>query len=143
MHAITRRLATVGSALALAASSLLLASSPASAATSCYASSCEGLDPAATICQNDARTVRANADWGVELRYSPTCRTAWARYTNGMAFDFTLYVERQNADGTFSPSYSIPYHADGSVVWTRMVNDAGHVARACARGSFTVCTGGY
>ncbi|MGW9037515.1 hypothetical protein ACWGQ4_21520, partial [Streptomyces sp. NPDC055721] len=57
MNALTRKLATVGSALAMAASSLLLASSPASAATSCYASSCEGLDPATTICQNDARTV--------------------------------------------------------------------------------------
>ncbi|SEC57574.1 hypothetical protein [Streptomyces sp. TLI_105] len=35
MNALTRKLATVGPALATAGSSLLLASSPASAATSC------------------------------------------------------------------------------------------------------------
>ncbi|MEV4424794.1 hypothetical protein ACN9M0_23895 [Streptomyces sp. R-07] len=61
MNALTRKLATVGSALALAASGLLFASSPASAATSCYGPSRDGLDPATTVCQNDVphRAVRA------------------------------------------------------------------------------------
>ncbi|MFD8974185.1 MULTISPECIES: DUF2690 domain-containing protein [Streptomyces] len=139
MNALTRKLATVGSALAMAASSLLLASSPASAATSCYASSCEGLDPATTICQNDARTVAETYfPGGIELRYSPTCRTAWARYNGTLAMNFTVMVERENADGSYSPHYSAYYYGNGAGVWTRMVNDAGITARACGYAS-----GGY
>ncbi|MEU1224894.1 DUF2690 domain-containing protein [Streptomyces sp. NPDC005828] len=134
MNALTRKLATVGSALAMAGSSLLLASSPASAATSCYASSCAGLDPSTTICQNDARTV-ADTDYpGVELRYSPTCRAAWARYSRGMGF--SMNVEIQRWDGSNGTTiYSTYYSGNGSTVWTRMINDAGLLARACGHES--------
>ncbi|MBB4983249.1 MULTISPECIES: DUF2690 domain-containing protein [Streptomyces] len=132
MNALTRKFATVGSALAMAGSSLLLASSPASAATSCYASSCAGLDPSTTICQNDARTV-ADTDYpGVELRYSPTCRAAWARYNRGAGFSFDVSIERWN--GSYGTAvYSTHYSGNGSTVWTRMINDAGLLARACGR----------
>ncbi|MFI6418907.1 DUF2690 domain-containing protein [Streptomyces sp. NPDC050842] len=37
------------------------------------------------------RTVRT-ADRGVELRYSPTCRAAWARKTSGASFDTVIRV---------------------------------------------------
>lgn len=130
MTTLTRKLATAGSALAMAVSSLLIATSPASAAESCYASGCEGKDPSTTICQNDARTV-ATTEWNVELRYSPTCRTAWARYSGGVSFGLTVMVERRNADGSYTPYYSTPYRGNGATVWTRMVNDAGYLARAC------------
>ncbi|MFJ2785320.1 MULTISPECIES: DUF2690 domain-containing protein [unclassified Streptomyces] len=140
MNQLTRKLATVASSLALAASGLLLASSPASAATSCYGSSCNGLDPAATICQNDAQTVRTSA-WGVELRYSPTCRAAWARKTSGGSLDTSIHV--QNTQGT---TYSTYYGGSGSV-WTRMVNDKDIQAWACETRAYetlrTQCTGGY
>ncbi|MFE3072593.1 DUF2690 domain-containing protein [Streptomyces sp. NPDC059247] len=140
MPLLTRRLATVASSLALAASGLLFASSPASAATSCSGASCDGLDPAATICQNDARTVRTSS-WGVELRYSPTCRAAWARKTSGGSLDTSIYV--QNTQGTTHSTY---YGGSGSV-WTRMVNDKDIQAWACEVRAYetlqTQCTGGY
>ncbi|MEU2241516.1 DUF2690 domain-containing protein [Streptomyces sp. NPDC018338] len=121
---LTRRLTTVGSALALAASSLLLASSPASAATSCYGSGCTGLDPATTVCQSDARTVRTAA-WGVELRYSPTCRAAWARKTSGGSLDTEIWVH--NSQGA---SRGVYYGGNGTA-YTAMVNDKDILAWAC------------
>ncbi|GGU72657.1 hypothetical protein GCM10010275_04020 [Streptomyces litmocidini] len=141
MNALTRKFATVGSALAMAGSSLLLASSPASAATSCYASTCEGLDPSTTICQNDARTVMDSYYPGVELRYSPTCRAAWARYSMGAAFSFKVSVERKDS----TMKFETPYYGNGATVWTRMINDAGLYARACGRVSEADwgCTGWY
>lgn len=62
--------------------------STASAASSCYGSSCEGRDPAQTSCVNDAYTilsrdaVTSSGDWGnLELRYSPSCHSNWTRFT--------------------------------------------------------------
>ncbi|MER7533168.1 DUF2690 domain-containing protein [Streptomyces sp. NPDC097704] len=123
MKPFTRKLATAGSALALAATSLLLASSPASAATSCYGSSCEGLDPATTICQNDARTVSWSDRFGIELRYSPTCRAAWARVTGYSDAPMSVYV--QNNMGAYYSTAST-----GATAWTRMVNDKDIKAQA-------------
>ncbi|MER5204496.1 DUF2690 domain-containing protein [Streptomyces sp. NPDC002825] len=143
MKALTRKLATVGSALAMAGSSLLLASSPASAATYCYASSCQGLDPATTICQNDARTVATSGWSNLELRYSPTCRAAWARLANGGSEGKYVTVSRSDGNG----AYSTHYYGNGATVWTAMVNDAGITSRACEywdNGSgYYDCTGWY
>ncbi|MFC9396653.1 DUF2690 domain-containing protein [Streptomyces sp. NPDC057027] len=122
MNTLTRKLATAGSALALAASGLLLASSPASAATSCYGPSCTGLDPSTSICQNDARTV-ATSSWGTELRYSPTCRAAWARQSGGMAM--TIWVESNTG------LERAAYYTGGGTVWTAMIDDKGIIDRAC------------
>ncbi|MFJ8434011.1 DUF2690 domain-containing protein [Kitasatospora sp. NPDC094019] len=113
------------STLALAASGLLFASGSASAATSCYASSCTGLDPASTICQNDARTVAYTApDGDAELRYSPTCRAAWARAIGGGRVPAIIQVE--NNQGA---SYTVMNYGTGTV-YTRMVNDKDIQARA-------------
>ncbi|MFB7450345.1 MULTISPECIES: DUF2690 domain-containing protein [unclassified Streptomyces] len=122
MNTLTRKLATAGSALALAASGLILASSPASAATSCYGPSCTGLDPSTSICQNDARTV-ATSSWGTELRYSPTCRAAWARQSGGMAM--TIWVESNTG------LERAAYYTGGGTVWTAMIDDKGIIDRAC------------
>ncbi|MDV9193477.1 DUF2690 domain-containing protein [Streptomyces sp. SR27] len=122
MNTLTRKLATAGSALALAASGLLLASSPASAATSCYGSDCTGKDPSTTVCQNDARTV-ATTGLGVELRYSPTCRAAWAR--TGADTAMTIWVESNTG---LSQS---AYHSGNDTVWTAMIDDKGIIARSC------------
>lgn len=123
----SRKLATVGSALVMAASSLLLASSPASAATSCYASTCQGLDPASTICQNDAKTVDYGWFHEQELRYSPTCRAAWARYKTTSTEPMTVAVRREDGSATYSTHYA----GNGVTVWTRMVNDKDVLSRAC------------
>ncbi|MFF0556866.1 DUF2690 domain-containing protein [Streptomyces sp. NPDC004266] len=137
---LTRKLATAASALGLAASGLLFASSPASAATSCYASSCTGLDPSTTVCQNDARTVRT-ADWGVELRYSPTCRAAWARKTSGGSLDTEIRVRNSAGD-----THGV-YYGGWGTVYTAMVNDKDIVAWACETRAYdtlqTHCTGTY
>jgi len=67
---------------------MALPASSASASTSCYGSSCDGLNPATTSCANDAYTifrhdaVTASGDWGnLELRYSPSCYSNWVRFT--------------------------------------------------------------
>ncbi|MFF8374640.1 DUF2690 domain-containing protein [Streptomyces sp. NPDC015661] len=122
MKPLTRKLAGVGSALATAGASLLLASSPASAATSCYGPDCTGLNPATTICQNDARTVATNSI-GTELRYSPTCRAAWARQSSNTAM--TIWVESNTGLAENA------YYTGSGTVWTAMVDDRGIIARAC------------
>lgn len=57
---------------------------------SCFGLTCEGLDPAETICVEDARTIMSrhaaisltNEDIGIlELRYSPKCYSNWVRFT--------------------------------------------------------------
>jgi hypothetical protein len=56
---------------------------------SCYGISCEGINPADTICINDARTImsrHASNEVGqevglLELRYSPECKSNWVRFT--------------------------------------------------------------
>ncbi|RSS55346.1 MULTISPECIES: DUF2690 domain-containing protein [unclassified Streptomyces] len=123
MNALTRKLATVGSALAMAASGLLFASSPASAATSCYAETCHGLDPATTICANDAQTVLRDRSGNLELRYSPQCRTTWARQAYGLTGRITV----NNSQGAV---FAADYTGQGAA-WTRMVNDKDIVAWAC------------
>ncbi|HEU5122296.1 MAG TPA: DUF2690 domain-containing protein [Candidatus Saccharimonadales bacterium] len=58
------------------------------AASSCYGSSCEGLNPAETNCTEDAYTILSkrakteSGDYGHhELRYSPKCHSNWVRFT--------------------------------------------------------------
>ncbi|MFE0582417.1 DUF2690 domain-containing protein [Streptomyces sp. NPDC058874] len=137
MNPLLRRLATTASACALAASGLLMASTPASAATSCLGSTCTGKDPSTTTCQNDARTVKT-ASWGVELRYSPSCRAAWARKTSGASFDTDIKVA--NSRGA---SYTTYYGGNGTV-FTRMVDDLDITAQACEQRAFGYsCTDWY
>ncbi|WP_242426794.1 MULTISPECIES: DUF2690 domain-containing protein [unclassified Streptomyces] len=133
---LTRTLATAASALALAASGLLLASSPASAATSCYGPDCTGKDPSTTVCQNDARTVGTTAS-GVELRYSPTCRAAWARKSGDTAM--TIWVESNTGLSQAA------YHTGSGTVWTAMIDDKGIIARSCGyvMGFGTQCSSWY
>ncbi|MFZ3494789.1 DUF2690 domain-containing protein [Streptomyces sp. 5.8] len=107
----------------LAATTLLAggiaAAAPASAATSCYATSCNGLDPSKTTCNNDARTVEVgNGAGNIQLRYSPSCRAAWARlqWSSGAGT-----IEVNNDRGN---RYTASVTSSGSVnVYTRMVND--------------------
>ncbi|MFE5709884.1 DUF2690 domain-containing protein [Streptomyces sp. NPDC056501] len=122
MRLLTRKIATLGGAAALAASGLVGVASPASAATSCYAAGCTGKDPSTTVCQNDARTV-ASGWTEVELRYSPTCRAVWARKKNGsVGSEITVH----NTDGDYN-WVTVPAWSTG---WTTMVNDAGITAQA-------------
>lgn len=122
-----RRLAVIGAVSALVFSGAVFAASPASAASSCYASSCTGMNPANTTCQYDAETVQTGAgDGNIQLRYSPSCRAAWARlqWSRGSG-----YIQVKNSNGT---SYTAPISGTGSVnVYTLMVNDANITSYAC------------
>ncbi|MFD0151326.1 DUF2690 domain-containing protein [Streptomyces sp. NPDC055721] len=137
---VVSRLGAIASASVLAATALISAASPASAATSCYASTCQGKDPATTVCQSDARTVRTAA-WGVELRYSPTCRAAWARKTSGASFDTVIRVH--NSQGASAGVY---YGGNGTA-YTAMVDDKDILAWACEVRAYetlqTDCTAKY
>ncbi|MEU0675831.1 DUF2690 domain-containing protein [Streptomyces sp. NPDC006172] len=121
-----RRWAAAASVLMMAGAGTAVAS-PASAAptASCYGSSCEGKDPD-TYCGDDATSPVGGVWLGqayVELRYSPSCRAAWARisrasYGNGQFTPFATV--HRNSDGK---EYTCSVPAGGSSCYTRMVND--------------------
>ncbi|MDQ0104448.1 hypothetical protein J2T10_004123 [Paenarthrobacter nicotinovorans] len=85
----TTKITSIGAILAMllaVAVSLLVPSGNAQASPSkagCYAASCTGLDPSKTKCANDAYTGASKEIEGgiLELRYSPSCKSNWARYT--------------------------------------------------------------
>jgi hypothetical protein len=112
--------------------------SPASAATGC-GSRCDDKDPQTFVwkyvgpspgqpvtCQKDAVDKRVKT--GVILRYSPSCRTAWAKNVAGEAGAGSRYfveVQRFAVGGS-----SVNKRSTGSA-WSDMVNDAGYESRAC------------
>ncbi|MFI1801933.1 DUF2690 domain-containing protein [Streptomyces sp. NPDC020379] len=114
-----RHPAAIGAILALAIPGAVVAASPASAATSCYGSSCTGLDPSSTTCADDARTVEVGGGTGeIQLRYSPSCRAAWARlqWSRGSGY---IKVDNDNGD-----AYKATVTGSGKTnVFTLMVND--------------------
>ncbi|MGW2863243.1 DUF2690 domain-containing protein [Streptomyces sp. SDr-06] len=104
----------------------VVAAAPASAATSCYGSSCNGLDPNKTTCANDAKTVEVgNGSGNIQLRYSPSCRAAWARLQTSRG-PGSIEVNNDRGD-----RYTASVPRSGSVnVYTRMVNDKGITSNA-------------
>ncbi|MER7850763.1 DUF2690 domain-containing protein [Kitasatospora sp. NPDC096077] len=129
MRVTTRRIASAGATMAIAVTGLLLGAgaTPAFAATSCYASSCSGLNPANTTCASDARTIDTSV-LGVELRYSPSCRAAWARRSAGMnGIGDTISI---HSTGREVRSVYVPSNASGPF-YTAMVNDANVQSYAC------------
>jgi len=85
-----RRVAVFFAASVLAVSGMVVAA-PAALAASCYGDYCSGQWPERTGCDVGAVTVSAtNFTAGrLELRWSPTCKTNWARlqiYPGGFAY---------------------------------------------------------
>jgi len=72
-------------ALVLAIAGVGLTVAPAQASVGCYGDYCSGRDPMETGCANDAYTVASASIYGtggtqyVDIRWSPTCKTNWAR----------------------------------------------------------------
>jgi hypothetical protein len=136
MRTLTRRLAPLGASLLLAASGLVLgAASPSSAATWCRTDLCDGLDPATTVCQDDAETVHTTYT-GVELRYSPSCRTAWARVQHPVPFDKYEVMNNRYFGYSFIPTGTYSQ-------WTAMIQDADLKSHACQyddHGNNQICT---
>lgn len=107
---------------ALGAAALSLASpAQASAATQsvgCYGDYCSGQDPMATNCAADAYTVASAGVYGtygqqyVEIRWSPTCKTNWARAN----------FPTGNIKAVQETGYTAGYgNSNGSVAWSRMI----------------------
>ncbi|MDX3588907.1 YjfA family protein [Streptomyces europaeiscabiei] len=121
-----RRWAAAASVLMMAgAGTAVAAPAHAAPAAGCYGASCEGKDPD-VYCADDARSPVGGVRIGqayVELRYSPSCRAAWARisdasYGNGQ---FTPFVTvHRNSDGR---EYTCAVQRGATGCYTRMVND--------------------
>lgn len=82
-----RKFAATMSAIGLVFSMALISAANASAAT-CYGDYCSNKDPQSTGCSSDARTVSYTDVYHsrsyvgfLELRWSPSCKTNWARFT--------------------------------------------------------------
>lgn len=131
-----------GKKAALAASAAMLgllaatatAGTPALAATSGCGSVCDGKDPATYIATVDGtrmrcsyidvQTIDGHSVYATELRYSPFCRTAWARDLDPGYLAYVT-IESYGSDGKLRKVYK------ASGAWTPMVNDKGMKARAC------------
>jgi hypothetical protein len=98
----------------------------AQVAAACSGSACDGRNPQ-TYCGSDARTVDSLTlgQALLELRYSPSCRAAWARISNagwdprGQFTPFARII--RNSDGR---TYSCSPPSGGTSCYTSMVNDA-------------------
>ncbi|WP_172463429.1 DUF2690 domain-containing protein [Priestia endophytica] len=105
-----------------------------------------GSDPITTGCARDAKTVGYDMFSGaeVELRYSPNCRSAWAKFTVGgdpAAKEGTARITRN--DGV-SYSCTAKKSLGQKSCYTKQVNDAGYTARATANAPFQMKYGsGY
>jgi hypothetical protein len=162
----------VKKALGLTAAVVLLLvgglATPAAAATMC-GDACNGQNPdtywafvdaggVRAICGHDAITPTgtsygANPYVGygrtVQLRYSPTCRTVWARIFGGQSQDKIILEERQY-DGSWHGIQDWEMFNPNTRNWSNMTNDAGKTIRACIQltwattpGSRLGCTGGW
>lgn len=128
-----KRLLSIFSVFAFLAIGLFGFSSDAFAATP--GEHLTGTDPISTGCSADAQTVRSNyiKDSNgtnlalLELRYSPTCRTAWGRVTkvHSGVTSIQVSVVRQ------APFWQAPLATTTeSSTYSLQVNDAGYVANA-------------
>jgi hypothetical protein len=140
------KLGVVLSLLAIVLGSTVVAPTPAAAA-GCSSSGCNGLDPQAAGCSSDAYTLDTIwPDRGgikLELRYSPSCYAAWARYYNaydgnygraeihGCGSNF-CYVNRKTIAG---------YHDETG--WTTMLSFTYSVKACYWWDGFSNCTDSF
>lgn len=86
MNTTTRRLCSAAASVLMLTGGLAafeVSSAPAASAdVGCYGDYCSGQNPDATKCAADAKTIAVDNIEGamLEVRYSPTCQTNWARY---------------------------------------------------------------
>jgi hypothetical protein len=100
----------------------LVVGAPAQASPSCYGDYCSGTNPETTGCSVGAQTVAQQtwAGWGVklELRWSPTCKTNWARVsTNPAASGATLRAVQCSTGYTQAGAVA----NNGTYWWTRQI----------------------
>ncbi|MCW6005588.1 YjfA family protein [Micromonospora sp. CPCC 205371] len=97
-------------------------------------------------CSDDARTIDETN--GVELRYSPSCRTTWARASG--CYDWSVpvpctfrIISYYYSGGSWRERTRSEGYADLNNYYSLMLNDAGYCAEAAiTRGpgtSYTIC----
>jgi hypothetical protein len=108
--------ATCVAAVLLTASSAVPAS--ATQTVTCYGDYCSGLDPQSSGCAGDAYTVATGYVYGtdgdsyVDIRWSPTCKTNWARAN----------FVTSNIRAVQQTGYTQGYSANNGVnSWSRMI----------------------
>lgn len=123
---------------ALATIGIVPFSGTASASVGCYGDYCSGLDPQQTGCANDAYTVASynEAAASLQLRWSPTCKTNWARLVvyptgNSHAFNYGALVAHQDTGYEQSTSTPIVTGTTSSTTfWTPMIYSPVHCVKA-------------
>jgi hypothetical protein len=116
-------------ALAIAGVAVTAAPSPALAAT-CSSYNCDGKDPVVTGCSSGSYTVTtAPVTWSgrrydtVELRWSPTCQTNWARVNIDAGGNNPEHLQRSANVYRQSP-YAVnrfDYYSNGTPVYGNML----------------------
>ncbi|MES9740312.1 DUF2690 domain-containing protein [Peribacillus frigoritolerans] len=107
-----------------------------------------GSDPIATGCARDAITVPDwnNTSWissaQVDLRYSPSCRSAWAKLTLGGDPGIREGTARITRNDGVTYSCSARKSLGQTSCYTKQVNDAGYTARATANVLIVIDGGG-
>ncbi|GGS54883.1 DUF2690 domain-containing protein [Actinokineospora fastidiosa] len=89
----------------------------------CYGDYCSGKDPEAMGCSGDAvTTASARAgNFTLELRWSPSCKTNWARIQNG--YSGSLWVVQTTG---YKQGYSTK---NGYFLWTKMIYSPSYLCR--------------
>jgi hypothetical protein len=124
---------------------------PPTTKVSCYGDYCSGKDPVATGCNTVAKTFAAKQLSGarLELRWSPTCKTEWARWIQyssghvGLSADLpTELFAVQDTGYTQSASYNPNGEPENPAAsstsngittsWTPMIYSPVHLVRAVA-----------
>jgi hypothetical protein len=100
----------------------LAAEQPASAAT-CWGDWCSGRDPQATGCANDAYTVAHARIPGtytnIELRWSPSCKTEWARVPASWGKSYPSNLRAVQPSTGYSQIGVVA--SNGTYSWTRQI----------------------
>jgi len=114
---------------------LAVSAAPAGA-VGCYGDYCSGQDPQATGCADDAQTVAWYDAQGarLELRWSPTCQTNWARfilYPQGWSYVHNATLSAvQDTGYTQSTSVESAGSDQTQTFWTPMIYSPVHCVKA-------------
>jgi len=134
---LARRLSAAVAISTLALTTTVSLAAPETAeAVSCYGDYCSGKDPVATGCSNGAYAVNHARIPGtnayVQNIWSPTCKTQWARVTNGYGQAYPWKLSAVQNTGYTQQGAA---HHSGSYSWTNMIYTPSNCVRAKWTGS--------
>lgn len=129
-HSAARRLVRLVLAAAVIAGPVVAAPTEASA-VGCWGDWCSGRDPHAMGCDADAYTVNSVRIPGtyayVENRWSPTCKTQWARVPASWGRSYPSAPRVVQSTG-YTQSGVVNWNS--TYAWTRMIYTPNHCVRA-------------